>query len=76
MLKQLATPKESHHVSIKQQNGKVQDEFGKKKGGKKRIITSIIKETSIIIEDMNQLGSQRQTMISKDHTTSKIFVNT
>jgi hypothetical protein len=25
---------------------------------------------------MNQLGNQRQTMISKDHTTSKMFVNT
>jgi hypothetical protein len=48
----------------------------KEKKDKKRIITSIIKETSIIMEDMNQLGSQKQTMISKDHTTSKMFVNT
>jgi hypothetical protein len=32
MLKQLALPKESQHVSIKQQNGKVQDEFEKKGG--------------------------------------------
>jgi uncharacterized protein YwgA len=48
----------------------------KEKKDMKRIITSIIKETSIIIEDMNQLGNQRQTMIPKDHKTSKMFVNT
>ncbi len=35
MLKQLVTPKESQHVSIKQQNGKVQDEFENKKGQEK-----------------------------------------
>jgi hypothetical protein len=48
----------------------------KEKKDKKRIITSTIKKTSIIIEDMNQLGNQRQTMLPKDHKTSKMFVDT
>lgn len=33
--KQPETPKESQHISIKQQNGKVQDEFERKKGQEK-----------------------------------------